>query len=120
MPERPWRGPHRRSASSVIMRESVAIPAVRQKRSKLAPTSCHASFTSAVVSGPGAVIILFMALPFFVESAPRAYRLKGATPTLLFQHRTGHPRVRPVRSCGTRWNNRVAFGDFVADYIHLI
>src|SRR3954452_2671669 len=74
------------------MRESVAIPAVRQKRSKLAPTSCHASFTSAVVSGPGAVIILFMALPFFVESAPRAYRLKGATPTLLFQHRTGHPR----------------------------
>src|SRR4051794_8973742 len=73
------------------MRESVAIPAVRQKRSKLAPTSCHASFTSAVVSGPGAVIILFMALPFFVESAPRAYRLKGATPTLLFQHRTGHP-----------------------------
>ena len=67
MPERPWRGPHRRSASSVIMRESVAIPAVRQKRSKLAPTSCQASFTSAVVSGPGVVIILFMALPFFVE-----------------------------------------------------
>src|SRR4051795_1507049 len=80
------------------MRESVAIPAVRQKRSKLAPTSCHASFTSAVVSGPGAVIILFMALPFFVESAPRAYRLKGATPTLLFQHRTGHPRVNQPRA----------------------
>src|SRR4051794_27032553 len=77
MPERPWRGPHRRSASSVIMRESVAIPAVRQKRSKLAPTSCQASFTSAVTSGAGVVIFLFMALPFFVESAPRAYRLKA-------------------------------------------
>jgi hypothetical protein len=59
------------------MRESVAIPAVRQKRSKLAPTSCQASFTGAVASGHGVVIILFMALPFFVESTPRAYRLKA-------------------------------------------
>ena len=67
VPKRPWRGPHRRSASSAIMRESVAIPAVRQKRSKLAPTSCQASFTGAVASGHGVVIILFMALPFFVE-----------------------------------------------------
>src|SRR4051812_29742978 len=84
MPERPWRGPHRRSASSVIMRESVAIPAVRQKRSKLAPTSCQASFTSAVASGPGVVIVLFMALPFFVESAPRAYRLKAGNAASYF------------------------------------
>src|SRR5271167_4785594 len=59
------------------MRESVAIPAVRQKRSKLAPTSCQASSTSAVASGAGVVIFHFMALPFFVESAPRAYRLKA-------------------------------------------
>jgi hypothetical protein len=40
------------------------------------------------------VIVLFTALPLFVESAPRAYRLKAgnAAPTL-FQHSSGHPPV---------------------------
>jgi hypothetical protein len=39
------------------------------------------------------VVVLFMALPFFVESAPRAYRLKaGNADPLLVQHSSGHPR----------------------------
>src|SRR3954466_94426 len=96
MPERPWRGPHRRSASSVIIRESVAIPAVRQKRSKLAPTSCQASFTSAVTSGAGVVIFLFMALPFFVESAPRAYRLKAGNAARVHASNRSDSRARPI------------------------
>ncbi len=31
----------------------------------------------AVAPAAGLVVVLFMALPFFVESAPRAYRLKA-------------------------------------------
>ncbi len=31
----------------------------------------------AVAAAAGVVVVLFMALPFFVESAPRAYRLKA-------------------------------------------
>jgi len=31
----------------------------------------------AVAPAAGVVVVLFMALPFFVESAPRAYRLKA-------------------------------------------
>jgi hypothetical protein len=46
----------------------------------------------AVAAAAGVVVVLFMALPFFVESAPRAYRLKaGNAATLLFQHSSGHP-----------------------------
>src|SRR5271156_4492362 len=53
----------------------VAMPAVRQKRSKLAPTSCQAS--SMVATGTTAAVVgSFMALLSFVDSAPRAYRLK--------------------------------------------
>src|SRR5271167_5120518 len=53
----------------------VAMPAVRQKRSKLAPTSCQAS--SMVATGTTADVVgSFMALLSFVDSAPRAYRLK--------------------------------------------
>jgi hypothetical protein len=47
------------------------------------------------------VVVLFMALPFFVESAPRAYRLKaGNADPILFNI----PRDIPVghaRVCGT-------------------
>ena len=47
----------------------------------------------AVAAAAGVVVVLFMALPFFVESAPRADRLKaGNAATLLFQHSSGHPR----------------------------
>src|SRR5271170_1340450 len=53
----------------------VAMPAVRQKRSKRAPTSCQAS--SMVATGTTAAVVgSFMALLSFVDSAPRAYRLK--------------------------------------------
>src|SRR5271156_3879511 len=54
----------------------VAMPAVRQKRSKLAPPSSQAS--SMVATGTTAADVggSFMALLSFVDSAPRAYRLK--------------------------------------------
>jgi hypothetical protein len=52
----------------------------------------------AVAAAAGVVVVLFMALPFFVESAPRAYRLKaGNAATLLFQHSSGHPPPQPLR-----------------------
>jgi hypothetical protein len=52
------------------------MPAVRQKRSKLAPTSCQASSTVATGTTAADVVSSFMALLSFVDSAPRAYRLK--------------------------------------------
>src|SRR5271155_5514750 len=76
-PERAWRGPHRHSASSFIMRQSVAIPADRQKRSKLAPTPCQASSINAVASGAGVVIVLFMALPFFQGVSTPSLQAQG-------------------------------------------
>src|SRR5271169_836774 len=54
----------------------VAMPAVRQKRSKLAPTSCQASSMVATGTTAADVVGSFMALLSFVDSAPRAYRLK--------------------------------------------
>src|SRR5713226_1159458 len=54
----------------------VAMPAVRQKRSKLAPTSCQAASTIAAGTMAADVVASFMALLSFVDSAPRAYRLK--------------------------------------------
>src|SRR5712692_10609389 len=52
------------------------MPAVRQKRSKLAPTSCQASSTIATGTTVADVLDSFMALLSFVDSAPRAYWLK--------------------------------------------
>ena len=60
---------------------SCAAPDVRQNRSKLAATFSQAT------SRPDAtilVVVLFlpMALPFLVESTPRAYRLKAGNADL--------------------------------------
>src|SRR4029078_3924693 len=63
---------------SSIMLARVAMPAVRQKRSKLAPTSCQASSTIAAGTTTADVVNSFMALLSFVDSAPRAYRLKAS------------------------------------------
>src|SRR5690242_19392816 len=52
------------------------MPAVRQNRSKLAPISRQASLTPDAIAAAG-VISLLMALLSFVDSAPRAYRLKA-------------------------------------------
>src|SRR5712691_8708457 len=59
-----------------IMLARVAMPAVRQKRSKLAPTSCQASSMVATGTTAADVVGSFMSLLSFVDSAPRAYRLK--------------------------------------------
>jgi hypothetical protein len=62
--------------SASIIVPSASIPAARQNRSKLARTSANASSTAPVAGEPAGVISLVMALLSFVESAPRAYRLK--------------------------------------------
>jgi hypothetical protein len=54
------------------MLAKVAMPAVRQKRSKLAPTSCQAPSTIATGTTVADVVASFMALLSFVDSAPRA------------------------------------------------
>src|SRR5207342_1508858 len=73
---RPWRRPQAAVTSASIIVSSASIPAARQNRSKLARTSANAPSTAPVAGEPAGVISLVMALLSFVESAPRAYRLK--------------------------------------------
>src|SRR5439155_13628214 len=72
----PWRGPQAAVTSASIIVPSASIPAARQNRSKLARTSANDFSTAPVAGQPAGVISLVMALLSFVESAPRAYRLK--------------------------------------------
>src|SRR6516162_9327496 len=71
------------------MPASVAMPAVRQNRSKLAPACCQASSTIAAGATPAAVVDFVMALLSFADSAPRAYRLKVGNAYLTFSTSTG-------------------------------
>jgi hypothetical protein len=71
------------------MPANVAMPAVRQNRSKLAPTCCQASSTIAAGTTPAAVVDFVMALLSFADSAPRAYRLKVGNAYLTFSTSTG-------------------------------
>jgi hypothetical protein len=57
------------------------MPAVRQNRSKLALTASQAVSTPAATIRLGR-LLSFMALPFLVESTPRAYRLKAGNADL--------------------------------------
>src|SRR5271169_5944325 len=77
----------------------VAMPAVRQKRSKLAPTSCQASSMVATGTTAADVVGSFMALLSFVDSAPRAYRLKvgNACPPISTSNGTSPKCLRGVR-----------------------
>jgi len=54
------------------------MPEARQNSSKLAEMFAIASSFSALVGTAVDVVSLFMALLSFVESAPRAYRLKAS------------------------------------------
>src|SRR5712691_4541872 len=54
------------------------MPEARQNKSKLAEMFERASSFSALVGMAVDVVTLFMALLSFVESAPRAYRLKAS------------------------------------------
>src|ERR1019366_812580 len=76
------------------MLDNVAIPAVRQNRSKLAPTSCQASSTIAPVPMAADVLIFFMALLSFVGfDTPSLTGSRRATPTSQFQQQPGHPQA---------------------------
>src|SRR6266446_2157426 len=85
------------------MVSSASIPAVRQNRSKLTETASQALPTAPIPVGGEAidvVLTFFMALLSFVDSTPRAYRLKasnaappistfaGAIPKIAFRHST--------------------------------
>ena len=59
-------------ASSSVIRARVATPAVRQKRSKLAPTASQAAVTRVVEAGRVDVLFLVMALLSCEDSTPRA------------------------------------------------
>src|SRR5712691_6359377 len=63
------------------MVSSASIPAVRQNRSKLTETASQALPTAPIPVGGEAidvVLTFFMALLSFVDSTPRAYRLKAS------------------------------------------
>ena len=72
------------------MPASVAIPAVRQKRSKLAPTCCQASSTIAVKYNPGRCYRDF-SIALLSGFSTRAYRLKVGNVYLIFSTSTGIP-----------------------------
>jgi hypothetical protein len=54
------------------------MPAARQNRSKDADTSSHALPTGALGIALVVMVDVFMALLSFVDSTPRAYRLKAS------------------------------------------
>src|SRR6266850_2213582 len=78
------------------MPASVAMPAVRQNRSKLAPTCCQASSTIAAGTTSAGVVHFVMALLSFVASAPRAYWLKAGNAYLTFSTSAGTSPFRQV------------------------
>src|SRR5271155_2244362 len=97
------------------MPASVAMPAVRQNRSKLAPTCDQASSTIAAGKSPAGVVDLFMALLSFEDSAPRAYRLQVGNAYLTFSTSVGtSPQRGPkldttcTRDGGERASNALA------------
>src|SRR5947209_17967609 len=95
------------------MPASVAMPAVRQNRSKLAPTCCQASSTIAAGTTPAGVVDSFMALLSFVASAPRAYRLKAGNAYLTFSTSTGtSPRSAAERHIEARNEQRSRYPGF--------
>src|SRR4029077_13581039 len=65
------------------------MPEARQNNSKLAEMLARASNFRALVGMAVDVVGLFMALLSFVESAPRAYRLKASTAAPPFSTSTG-------------------------------
>lgn len=68
----------------------------QQNRPKLAPTASQASVTRAVAAAAAErVLFVFMALPFFVDQTPRAYRLKAGNADLPISTADG---TSPIRS----------------------
>src|SRR5664280_2908961 len=75
---RAWWGPQIACASLSIISPRASMPEARQNNSKLAEIFERASSFSTLVGIAVDVVDLFMALLSFVESAPRAYRLKAS------------------------------------------
>src|SRR6516164_6907771 len=84
------------------MSVSAETPAVRQNRSKLDPTCCHACSTIAAATAPAVVVDFSMALLSFADSAPRAYWLKAGNAYLTFSTSTGTSPRRAVNIFSSR------------------
>src|SRR5580692_4216054 len=101
------------------------MPEARQNNSKLAEMLASASIFRALVGMAVNVVGLFMALPSFVESAPRAYRLKASNAAPPFSTSAGSTSCKAddclwvqvpsgqsrsgqigIESCGRRGNAR--------------
>jgi hypothetical protein len=95
---RACRGPQSSSASFSIIAPNASIPAVKQKRSKLADTSSQAFPTAPTFVGGKAVsvvLFLFMALLSFRGISTPSLPAQGEQRRfsfLAFQHFPGHPR----------------------------
>src|SRR5271169_4365940 len=99
------------------MPASVAMPAVRQNRSKLAPTCCQASSTIAAGTTPAGVVDFSMALLSFADSAPRAYWLKVGNAYLTFSTSTGTSPGRRLRRALCRYAARALFDRDDGDHL---
>lgn len=64
-------------------------PGAQAKPFKARPDRLQASSIIACGVAVSPVVFLFMALPFSVDSTPRAYRLKAGNAAPLFQHSKG-------------------------------
>src|SRR6266436_10178966 len=86
------------------MVSSASIPAVRQNRSKLTETASQALPTAPIPVGGEAidvVLTFFMALLSFVDSTPRAYRLKASNAAPPISTFAGAiPGRAIIRGCG--------------------
>jgi hypothetical protein len=78
------------------------MPEARQNNSKLAEMLASASIFRALVGMAVNVVGLFMALLSFVESAPRAYRLKASNAAPPFSTSAGTSATRLFDSFVTR------------------
>src|SRR5512140_3444112 len=76
------------------------MPEARQNNSKLAEMLASASIFRALVGMAVNVVGLFMALLSFVESAPRAYRLKASNAAPPFSTSAGTSAAGTLR-CST-------------------
>jgi hypothetical protein len=78
------------------------MPEARQNNSKLAEMLARASNFRALVGMAVDVVDLFMALLSFVESAPRAYRLKASNAAPPFSTSAGTSAIANVVAVSMR------------------
>jgi hypothetical protein len=89
---------HPENGVLIPCRITVATPAARQNRSKRPRTSSHAA-SMPLATIPADVLSLFMALLYFVNSTPRAYRLKVGNADLPIPTNSGSTSCKLTSAC---------------------